>query len=148
MSENMISRREAREILLGLLFESEFRTDEDYIAIYATSAEERLIPDDTYIKKAYYTICENKEAIDERIGESAKRWRTDRLSKMSRSLLRLGTYEMLYEENIPYSVTINEVIELTKTYDDPKARSFVNGVLNGVKDAAVAAGVQKVERKK
>ena len=148
MSENMISRREAREILLGLLFESEFRTDEDYIAIYATSAEERLIPDDTYIKKAYYTICENKEAIDERIGESANRWRTDRLSKMSRSLLRLGTYEMLYEENIPYSVTINEVIELTKTYDDPKARSFVNGVLNGVKDAAVAAGVQKVERKK
>ena len=148
MSENMITRREAREILLGLLFESEFRTDEDYIAIYATSAEERLIPEDTYIKKAYYTICENREEIDEKIGESAKRWRTDRLSKMSRSLLRLGTYEMLYEENIPYSVTINEVIELTKTYDDPKARSFVNGVLNGVKDAAVAAGVQKVERKK
>ncbi len=148
MSENMISRREAREFLLGLLFESEFRTDEDYVAIYAASAEERLIPEDSYIKKAYYTVCENKEEIDKKIGECAKGWRTDRLSKMSRSLLRLGAYEMFYEEGIPYTVTINEVIELTKTYDDPKARSFVNGVLNGIKDLAIASGVEKKERRK
>lgn len=148
MSENMITRRKAREFLLGLLFETEFRTDEDYIAIYATSAEERLIPEDPYIKNAYYKICENKEELDEKIGSSAKGWRTDRLSKMSRSLLRLGAYEMLYEEGIPFSVTINEVIELTKTYDDPKARSFINGVLNGIKDEAIAAGIQKIERRK
>ena len=56
MSENMITRRQAREFLLELLFESEFRADEDYIAIYASSAEERLIPEDSYIKKAYYNI--------------------------------------------------------------------------------------------
>ena len=148
MSENMITRRQARELLLGLLFESEFRTDEDYIAIYATSAEERLIPDDPYVQNAYYTICENKETIDAKIGECAKGWRTDRLSKMSRSLLRLGAYEMLYEKGIPYTVTINEVIELAKTYDDPKARSFINGVLNGVKDSAIASGVEKTERRK
>lgn len=148
MSKNTISRREAREFLLGLLFESEFRKDEDYIAIYATSAEERLIPEDSYIKKAYYTIFENIEEIDGRIGESAKGWRVDRLSKMSRSLLRLGAYEMLYEENIPFTVTINEVLELTKAYDDPKAKAFINGVLNGVKDAAIASGVEKQECKK
>ena len=148
MSENMITRRQAREFLLQLLFESEFRSDEDHIAIYASSTEERQIPDDSYIKKAYYTICENKESIDAKIGECAKGWRTDRLSKLSRSLLRLGVYEMLYEEEIPYTVTINEVIELTKAYDDPKAKAFVNGVLNGVKDMAVASGVEKKERKK
>ena len=148
MSENTITRRKAREFLLELLFESEFRTDENYIEIYARSAEERLIPEDSYIKGAYYTIYENKEDIDAKIGECAKGWRTDRLSKMSRSLLRLGVYEMFYEEAIPYTVTINEVIELTKTYDDPKARSFVNGVLNGVKELAIASGVEKKERKK
>lgn len=148
MSENMITRRQAREFLLELLFESEFRADEDYIAIYASSAEERLIPEDSYIKKAYYTICENKEEIDGRIGECAKGWRTDRLSKMSRSLLRLGVYEMFYEEKIPYTVTINEVLELTKIYDDPKAKSFINGVLNGVKEMAEASGVEKKERRK
>ena len=148
MSVNTVTRREAREFLLGLLFESEFRSDEDHIAIYAMSEEERLIPEDSYIKKAYYTICENKDDIDARIGECAKGWRTDRLSKMSRSLLRLGVYEMFYEEKIPYTVTINEVLELTKLYDDPKAKSFINGVLNGVKDMAVASGVEKKEKRK
>ena len=148
MSENTITRREAREILLGLLFESEFRADEDYIAIYASSAEERLIPEDSYIKKAYYTICENKTELDGKIGECAKGWRTDRLSKMSRSLLRLGAYEIFYEKNIPYTVTINEVLELAKAYDDPKAKAFINGVLNGVKELAEDSGVEKKERKK
>ena len=148
MAETVISRRKAREFLLGLLFESEFRTDEDYVAIYATSSEERIIPEDAYIKNAYYTICENKAYIDEKIGECAKGWRTDRLSKMSRSLLRLGAYEMLYEKEIPYTVTINEVVELSKTYDDPKAKAFINGVLNGIKDGAVASGIEKEEPKK
>ena len=148
MQEKTVSRREAREILLGLLFESEFRTDEDYVAIYALSEEERLIPEDSYIKKAYYTICENRALIDERIGECAKGWRTDRLSRMSRSLLRLGVYEMLYEAEVPYSVTINEVLELSKLYDDPKAKGFINGVLNGIKDDAVEAGTVKKENKK
>lgn len=129
-----LKRREAREILLGLLFESEFRADESYVAIYATSAEERLIPEDPYIKNAYYTICENRETVDEWIGKHANGWKTSRLSKMSRSILRLGVYEMLYEKEIPYNVTINEAVELTKTYDDPKARAFINGVLNSVKN--------------
>lgn len=131
---SVLKRREAREILLGLLFESEFRTDESYIAIYASSAEERLIPEDRYIKNAYYTICENRDTVDQWIGRHANGWKTSRLSKMSRSILRMGVYEMLYEKDIPYSVTINEAVELTKNYDEPKAKAFVNGVLNSVKD--------------
>ena len=129
-----LKRREARELLLGLLFETEFRTDEDYVAIYATSAEERLIPEDAYIKNAYYTISEQKQEIDGWIGRHSHGWKTQRLSKMSRSILRLGVYEMIYEKEIPHSVTINEAVELTKTYDDPKARAFINGVLNSVKN--------------
>ena len=138
-----LKRREARELLLGLLFETEFRSDESYVEIYATSAEERLIPEDAYIKNAYYTISEKKELIDEWIGRHAHGWKTQRLSKMSRSILRLGVDEMLFEERIPYSVTINEAVELTKRYDDPKARAFINGVLNSVKDeleTSVAGG--------
>ena len=129
-----IKRREARELVLGLLFESEFRSDESYVEIYATSAEERLIPDDGFIKKAYYTISEEREKIDALIEAHSHGWKASRMSRMSRSVLRLGTYEMLYEESIPYSVSINEAIELTKKYDDPKARAFVNGILNSIKD--------------
>ena len=148
MSEAVLSRREAREILLGLLFESEFRTDESYTEIYALSAEDRLIPTDEYIKKAYSAINENKADIDERIARNAKGWRVDRLSKMSRSLLRLGAYEMIFETAIPFRVTINEVIELTKSYDDEKAKGFINGVLNGLKDELTAEGLNKDEPKK
>ncbi len=147
MAEKTLTRREARELVLGLLFESEFRTDESYIEIYASSSEARLIPEDKYIKNAYYGIYENREEVDGIIGRSSNGWRVDRLSKMSRSLLRLGAYEMLYEEKIPFSVTINEVIELAKTYDDPKAKSFINGVLNGIKNELIASGTVKVDNK-
>ena len=121
-------------MVLGLLFESEFRSDESYVEIYATSAEERLIPEDPFIQQAYYTICENRERIDGVIGENAHGWKTSRLSRMSRSILRLAVYEMLYVTEIPYSVSINEAVELAKIYDDPKARAFINGVLNSVKN--------------
>ena len=139
----VLKRREAREFVVGLLFESEFRSDESYVEIFATSSEERLIPDDPYVKNAYYTINENLSLIDEKIGAHAHGWKTARLSRISRAVLRLAVYEMLFEKDIPHSVSINEAIELTKKFDDPKARAFVNGVLNSVKDKIEAMGEEK-----
>ena len=57
--------------------------------------------------------------------------------------MRLATYEMLFCDDIPYSVSIHEAIELTKKFDDPKARAFVNGVLNSVKDELEALASTK-----
>ena len=132
---SVMTRREAREHIIGLLFETEFRKDESIAEIYATSVENREIPADTYIKKAYFSIFENQETIDETIGAHAKGWKTHRLSNLSRSVLRLAVYEMLYENEIPYSVSINEAVELTKKFDEDKARPFVNGILNSVKES-------------
>jgi len=129
-----ITRREAREALIGLLFETEFRADEDYKEIFAISVEERGIALDDYIKRAYYSIYENRDEIDRIIGEHAHGWKTHRLTRLSRSILRLCVYEMLYEKDIPYSVSINEAVELAKKYDDERARPFINGVLNSVKE--------------
>lgn len=129
-----LKRREAREIVIGLLFESEFRADEGYEEIFASSSEEREIPEEPYIKNAYYKIFEHQTEIDERIGRHAHGWKTNRMTKLSRSILRLAVYEMLFEEAIPYSVTINEAVELTKKFDEEKARPFVNGILNSVKN--------------
>ena len=140
-----ISRREAREQILGLLFETEFRADESSVEIYATSVEDREIPSDEYIKRAYFGICENREEIDSVIGAHAKGWKTGRLTRLTRSLLRLATYEMLYETGIPYSVSINEALELAKRYDEDKARPFINGVLNAIKnelEASAGAGTE------
>ena len=142
-----MSRREARETVLGLLFETEFRADESSTEIFAISQEDREIPADPYVEKAYFTICENREEIDAMIGKYAKGWKTSRLSKLSRSILRLAVYEMMYETEMPYSVSINEAVELAKKYDEDRARPFINGVLNAVKNELESAGGATEETK-
>ena len=76
---------------------------------------------------------EHLTEIDALLSRHAKGWRTDRLSRISRAVLRLGTYEVVFAEKIPAPIAINEAVELAKKYDDPKARAFINGVLNAIK---------------
>lgn len=130
-----MTRREAREEVLGLLFESEFRKEETKEDIYATSAENREIPEDDYVKDTYFAICEKCEEIDRIIGENSNAWRPDRLGKVSRSILRLAVYELVFVPSIPNNVAINEAVELSKKFDEEKARPFINGVLNSVKNS-------------
>lgn len=138
-----MTRREAREAVFELLFETDFRQEESAEEIYASSVENREISDDGYMKTAYFTICENMQQIDDLIGEHSNGWKTHRLNRVSRAVLRLAVYEMLYLKDIPYNVSINEAIELTKKYDDEKARAFVNGVLNSVKNSLGDKGKAK-----
>ena len=128
-----ISRKEAREILLGLLFETEFKADEDINGIYLLAVQDREIPDNEYIRRGYFGIHQNIEQIDQTIGSHSNGWKTGRMTRISRSVLRLCVWEMLFEDDIPYSVSINEAVELSKKYDEEKARAFINGILNSVK---------------
>ncbi|MBE6596173.1 MAG: transcription antitermination factor NusB [Ruminococcaceae bacterium] len=133
-----MTRREARERVFELLFESEFRADETAIEIFGTSTENREVAEDDYVKRAYFTIMEKKDEIDALIGEHSNGWKTSRLTNVSRSVLRLCVYEMLYEDKIPHNVSINEAVELAKTYDEEKARVFINGVLHSIKSSLPA----------
>ena len=127
-------RRAAREAVLTLLFETEYHEDDTPEAIFARAAEARDIdPKDRIIRKKYYAVMEKLNVIDALLGRHAKGWRTDRLSRVSRTILRLGAYEVVFAEKIPAPVAINEAVELAKKYDDPKARAFINGVLNAIK---------------
>ena len=131
---SVLKRREAREVVVGLLFETEFKTEEDVREVFAVSVENREIPKDDYVESAYFGVYNNIEQIDALIGECSNGWKTHRLTRLSRSVMRLAVYEMMFVEDVPASVAINEAVELTKKFDDPKARAFVNGVLNAVKD--------------
>ena len=135
---SVLKRKEAREVVVGLLFETEFKTEDNSAEIFAISSENREIPEDDYIKSAYFGVCENREKIDELIGAHSNGWKTHRLTRLSRSVMRLAVYEMLFCEDIPHNVSINEAVELTKKFDDPKSKAFVNGVLNSVKNALEA----------
>jgi N utilization substance protein B len=127
-------RRAAREAVLALLFETEYHEDEAPEAILNRAAAARDVDmTDRYIRKEYYAVMEHIREIDVLLGRHAKGWRTDRLSRVSRAILRLGAYEVVFAEKIPAPVAINEAVELAKKYDDPKARSFINGVLNAIK---------------
>ena len=127
-------RRAAREAVLTLLFETEYHEEDTPEAIFARAAEARDIdPKDRIIRKEYYAIMEKLSVIDALLGRHAKGWRTDRLSRVSRAILRLGAYEVVFAEKIPAPVAINEAVELAKKFDDPKARAFINGVLNAIK---------------
>ena len=129
------ARRAAREAVLALLFETEYHEDDTPEAIFLRAAEARDIdPADKYVRGEYMGIMEHIEAIDALLGRHAKGWRTDRLSRVSRAVLRLGAYEIVYAEKIPAPIAINEAVELAKKFDDPKARAFINGVLNAVKN--------------
>jgi N utilization substance protein B len=72
------------------------------------------------------------EQIDAMISEHARHWRVDRLGLVEKSILRLGGYELVYEEETPSAVVIDEAVELAKRFSDPDAGSFVNGVLDGM----------------
>ena len=132
-----MNRREAREAVFSLLFETEFKSDEAREEIFALSCENREIEESDYIRGAYFGVCEHIDELDEIINRHAKGWKTSRISKVSRSILRLCVYELLYCKDIPTSVSLNEAVELSKKYDEEKARAFVNGVLNSVKNEIV-----------
>ena len=134
----MMNRTQAREAVFTLLFEKEFRADEGVEAIFEISVDNREIEVDEYIRSVYFGVAEHLEEIDALITDNARGWKVSRISAVSRSILRLAVYEMLYCEDIPESVSLNEAIELCKKYDEEKARAFLNGVLNGVKNQIIS----------
>jgi len=134
-----MTRKEARTEAFRLLFETEFRTDAEPEAIYALSREDREIGENKYIRTVYFGVREHLEEIDALIAKHSNGWKPSRITPVSRSALRLCIYEMKYMEDIPMAVSLNEAIELVKTFDDLKMKAFVNGILNGVKVELEAA---------
>ena len=129
-----LTRREEREEIFRLLFETEFHGTLTPEEIYDLAVDAREIPESKYIRQVYFGVQEKKEELDAFISAHSNGWRPDRIAPVSRSILRLGIYEMKYADDVPPAVAINEAVELTKKFDEEKARSFINGVLNGVKN--------------
>ena len=136
-----MSRRESRENALKILFQGEYRPDEDIQHIYKDSVTDFEIADDEYTSVLVNGICACTDELDDIIIKSSNGRNIKRISKISLVILRIALFEIMKVENIPYKVSINEAIEISKIYDDPKSSKFVNGVLNqavtllGIKDA-------------
>ena len=129
-----MTRKEARQEAFRLLFETEFHKDTNPEEIYALSTENREVNENQYIRTVYFGVQEHLEELDEMITRHSNGWKPSRITPVSRSAIRLCLYEMKYMDDIPSAVSINEAIELVKTFDDLKMKAFVNGVLNGAKN--------------
>ncbi|HAT88598.1 MAG TPA: transcription antitermination factor NusB [Roseburia sp.] len=130
--EKNMTRREIREQVFKMLFRVEFYNQEEMseqIALCEDDACDWKEKDKTYIFEKVEKISEKLEEIDAKINEVSEGWKTGRMGKVDLTLIRLAVYEMLYEEDVPAKVAINEAVELAKQYGTDNSPSFVNGVL-------------------
>lgn len=129
-----MNRYKIREITFKLLFKLEFYSPEEYAGqmdIFFNNLNEESFDkkDKEDIIKAIEGIQTNLLTIDQAIKKHSVGWKLERLGKVERTILRLAIYEILFDENIPQPVAINEAVNLVKVYGDPKAKGFVNGIL-------------------
>ncbi len=128
-----MSRKTAREAAFKTIFEipfHEIETASDIINYTVQSQDGKLNSSDRDYYVSVTTTCYEKlDDIDSKIIPALKTWTIDRISKVNLSILRLALCEIMYIDDIPYQVSINEAIELAKKFSDDEAPAFINGVL-------------------
>ena len=127
-----MNRKTARENAFILLFEIGIKSDETPEEVFEKATEIRALECDDYVKRVFFGSVENAAVINQTVEKCLVGWKKERVSFVSRAILTLATYELMFMEDIPARVSINEAIELSKKFDEEKAYIFVNGVLNAV----------------
>ena len=123
----MATRREARERALGLCYELDARhvTAGDLLAGLPA-------PPDPYAETVVRGVDEHLEEIDSLLTKFSERWAVDRMPAVDRALLRIGTYELGWERELPSGVVISEAVELAQEYSTKDSGRFVNGLLSRI----------------
>ncbi|MGN0328447.1 MAG: transcription antitermination factor NusB [Lachnospira sp.] len=128
-----MTRSKMREHIFKVLFRAPFYESNELgeqIRLYFEEYPDVSEADYKYMEKKILDVADNLEQIDNKINEVSLGWPVDRLGKAELSIMRLAVYEMLYDDDIPVNVAINEAVELAKVYgSDDSTSSFVNGVL-------------------
>ncbi|GCF93982.1 N utilization substance protein B [Enterococcus florum] len=145
-----LSRHEIREKALQALFPLDFNqelTKKDAInhalsldqADWVSEEEDAFVP--AYLDELVGGVVSKTTELDQIIQSHLRsNWSIQRISKMDLIILRLGIYEMMYNEKVPNKVVLNEAIELAKTFSDDQSRKFVNGILSNVMKEIDEAG--------
>ena len=129
-----MNRRKARELALQMLFQYEFT---------GHRSDFRAIEDLDPAKKEHKEIKQfseelvngtltHLEEIDSRIQKAAEHWKLERMASVDRNIMRFAVYEILYRNDIPAAVTINESLEIAKKFSSLEAASFINGLLDKI----------------
>jgi N utilization substance protein B len=136
----MSSRRKARILAFQTLFSKDFNNNSvNELIRFDWMDEERLKNYDdetlTFAKLLIIGTLENLDDIDGAIKNQLQSWDFNRIVKVELAILRLSVYSILYQKDIPSTVTINEAIDIAKEYGSDDAFRFINGILDGIKKA-------------
>ena len=132
MAKKRHDRRAAREAALSLLYSGDI-TESNVAEVIEEGAYPADLNLSEYAEQLVIGTIEHQEELDERLAATSENWAVDRMPVVDRAILRLATYEILYVDEVPVSVSINEAVELAKAYggEDESSR-FVNGVLGRI----------------
>lgn len=133
----MRKRTRAREFALQILYQIDITGDsptdvlDNFWAYYQEEEVDSSIKD--FVVTIVKGVSENLNTIDEKIAKYATNWQLDRMAVVDRNILRLASFELLYCNDIPLKVSINEAVELAKRFSGEEAGKFVNGILDKIK---------------
>ncbi len=134
-----MTRHMLRDKVFGLVFRIEFypenELDEQVKFFEEYAGEEEYLPEDLeYIIGKFKAVKDKLADIDQAIDKCAVGWTRSRMGKCELAALRLGIYEMLYDDDIPEGVAMDEAVEIAKTYGDNTSGAFVNAILTKVRE--------------
>ncbi len=142
-----MTRTVARQIAVRICYSADFLKDspdnvldvffspEHYSSLADSDPVFAVFPDDTqmeYIRSLIHSVYSHAEEIDSRIASFSEKRKLERIPRTALAVLRCAVCELLYFDNIPPSVTINEAVEISKSFDSPETVAFVNGILGSV----------------
>ncbi len=137
----MGSRHHARERALQILFQYDIHGKPGLWLDVFWTENEATDEVKAFAERLVAGVLEKKKELDVLIGKYATNWKVSRMQIVDRNILRAGVYELLWMDDVPAKVTVNEAIELAKSFGDDAASKFVNGILDQVlgKELTLAA---------
>lgn len=126
------TRSELREIAMVILYQIDILKNNNVEFTVENLIAENLEVDNEFVRNIVYGVVTHAESLDELANKHMKDWSISRIDKTGAAILRIGLYEMLYEDETANVVAINEAIELAKKYSDDNVRKIINAVLDKV----------------
>ncbi len=127
-------RRETREWIVQFLFQLDFNPEPIDIALQ--DFWEEKTPNErekTYAEEIIKGVVQRKDELDKKLSEYATRWNSERMGSVDRTVMRVALFEMLYREDVPPVVSINEAVHFAKDFSSFQSGRFVNGVLDRIR---------------
>ena len=147
MKKQKVFRTDARETMMKVYYQMDLMNDFDVDS--RSNYLRDLDPEEdqtAYCEELYSLLCNKKEEIDRAITDHSRKWSISRMPKTDLAVLRLAVCEILFLQEVPDSVAINEAVELAKRYGEENSPKYVNGILGAVaREKAAAAEAAPAE---